>query len=101
MLVHVGHVAYQPMRLDETNSVVQTPCLYLYPIKVIPKTTLVTSDDLSRGHIALYFRLCVSNFGLNRDTDIGMAPKCFDGIKMASKWLICNMTYLNHHVTLT
>ena len=63
MLVHVGHVAYQPMRLDETNSVVQTPCLYLYPIKSYSeKTTLVTSDDLSRGHITPYFRLFVNNF---------------------------------------
>ena len=44
--------------------------------KLFPKTTLVTSDDLSRGHIAPYFRLFVNNFWLNRDTDMGMAPKC-------------------------
>ena len=66
--------------------------------KLLPKTTLVTSDDLSRGHIALYFRLFVNNFWLNRDTDMGMAPNVC--LAKAHR-LICNMTYLNHHVTLT
>ena len=63
MLVHVGHVAYQPIRLDETNSVVQNPVsVSLSNEKLFSKTTLVTSDDLSRGHIAPYFRLFVNNF---------------------------------------
>ena len=66
--------------------------------KWFPKTTLVTSDDLSRVHIAPYFRLFVNKFWLNRDTYMGMAPKC---LSRQGASVGCNMTYLNHHVTLT
>ena len=89
---------YQPMRLDETNIGINPVSVSLSDQKLFPKTTLVTSDDLSRGHIAPYFRLLSITF----DWIETQAWEWYQYVCLAKAHrLICNMTYLNHHVTLT
>ena len=64
--------------------------------KLFPKTTLVTSDDLSRGHIAPYFRILSITF----DWIETQTWEWHQNVYFAKAHrLICNMTYLNHHVT--
>ena len=87
------------MRLDEKNSVVQTPCLYLYPIKSYSQKQLWWRQMTFRGgtlHRISAF-LSITFDWIETHTWEWYQYVCF----ATTHRLICNMTYLNHHVTLT
>ena len=71
----------------------------LFNQRLFTKTMLVTSDDLSRGHIAPYFRFYLS---ITFDWIATQTWEWYQWVCLVNvHWLICNMTYLNHHMTLT
>ena len=95
----MGHVAYQPMRLGETNILVPFPCLCLYSIKSYWQKGENTAQCApSKGHLT------------SPELFLGIT---FDWIEIQTRglyhWvcfvkahrLICNMTYMNQHRTLT
>ena len=63
MFVQIGHVVYQSLRRMTRQTLKFKPhvCTSIQS-KVMTKITLVTSDDLSRGHIAPYFRFLSITF---------------------------------------
>ena len=99
VVVQIGHVAYQPMRFSDTNILVPFPCLSLYSIK---------SYWQKGGNTAP----CATSKGHLRSPELFLGIT-FDWIEIQTRglyhWvcfvkahrLICNMTYMNQHMTLT
>ena len=87
------------MRLDETNSVVQTPWLYLYPIKSYSPKQLWWPQMTFRGGT---LRRISAFLSTTFDWIETQTWEWHQNVCLAKAHrLIYNMTYLNHHVTLT
>ena len=99
VVVQIGHVAYQPMRLGETNILVPFSCLCLNSIKSYwQKGGKTAQCALSKGQLRSPELFFGNNCWLDRDTDTSLYHwVCF----VKAHRLICNMTYMNQYVTLT
>ena len=99
MVVRIGHVAYQPMRLGETNILVPFPYLCLYSIKSYWQKGGNTAQWApSKGHLRSPELFLGITFDWIEIQTRGLYHcVCF----VKAHRLICNMTYMNQHMTLT
>ena len=93
-MLHISRCA-----LTKQTQVVQTPCLYLYPIKSYSQKQLWWRQMTFRGGT---LRRIFAFLSITFDWIETQTWELHQNVCLAKAHrLICNMTHLNHHVTLT